>query len=1093
MRNISISKLIIALLVLLVAGSDSNLLAQTPIEFRGNRQYRRRGLMNGNLVHTLFWNYGEIGDYPHEPSGSWPTPEAHYLDDITLIVSVEVENRDGVLIHPMETQYREFVDTSPEGVPWGFEPRPYWFNMDARENQSPAMSNDPITWPENWLDKPSDWSGYWNGYFGKGIFNAQLETFFVFGDDADKEVNEDMNYYADDRDTTRGGLGLVVEMRGFQWSQVLAEDCIFWLYTINNESSHDYTKSYFTQYIDWGIGGVQGQSGIQNIGEYDVDLDIAFAYAPPGSIGDRGWIIGYAGYAFLESPGISGDLKDNDGDGIIDESRESDGPGDFLGVYPYGFDESARNSFYNFYNRYPSAHWSEDENCDWVGYTDANGNGDWDSDEPLNDDVGADGVSPFDAHYTGPDVGEGDGKPTDGEPNYNATDPDESDQIGLTGFEIFPVHYYELTNDEESWSVFSRALRPYNEIEQPNNLAMFFSSGPFPLNAGRTERYSMALLFGEDRDDLTKNKRTVQQIYNADYRFSRPPLKPTLELIAGDNEVTLVWDTIAESSYDPFIQEYDFEGYMIYRSTEPQFLEDKVITDSYGNFTYRKPIAQFDLIDGKKGPHPIDIFGIKFNLGEDTGLRHAYIDKDVKNGQTYFYAVVSYDYGLYFYDENGVEGIQPSECSAIVSVNALGEVTSTDINTGVVTPRPAAAGYIPAEVEDNVEHNGPGTGSIIVDIVQKHKLASGSTIYELAFIEDTKHHTAKYPYYSVRDMAIADTLQIDTVSIDPLVIESSWVHVFLADSIPVLTYGAESPIIDGLTFTVYNDTLIEISDESRMLEGEFDYAVRIRINPDNEDVAGYRLNIEQPADYIISFHDTIYTYSTSAFGKRSLPSSVGIYNVTDSIDAPFYIADLDKDGQYSHGDDIGILVPDDDFIFKYYTTWMLRFEAKFELDTVIVDGVAHADTNWLTVDPPSDGDRYYLATTKPFRSGDVFRFTLQGADSSDVLAKSELDDIYVVPDPYVVTASWEPANTYRFGRGERRLHFFNLPRICTIRIYNLRGHLIDTIEHVSSADDGMAPWDILSKDDNEIAYGIYIYHVEAPGIGEKIGRFAVIK
>jgi hypothetical protein len=39
----------------------------------------------------------------------------------------------------------------------------------------------------------------------------------------------------------------------------------------------------------------------------------------------------------------------------------------------------------------------------------------------------------------------------------------------------------------------------------------------------------------------------------------------------------------------------------------------------------------------------------------------------------------------------------------------------------------------------------------------------------------------------------------------------------------------------------------------------------------------------------------------------------------------------------------------------------------------------------------------------------------------------------------------------------------------------------------------MEPWDMLSKDGNEIAYGIYLYHVEAPGIGEKLGRFAVIK
>jgi len=160
---------------------------------------------------------------------------------------------------------------------------------------------------------------------------------------------------------------------------------------------------------------------------------------------------------------------------------------------------------------------------------------------------------------------------------------------------------------------------------------------------------------------------------------------------------------------------------------------------------------------------------------------------------------------------------------------------------------------------------------------------------------------------------------------------------------------------------------------------------------------------------------------------------------------------------------------------------------------VWIDDVPYADTIWTTVDPPQAGDKYYFATTKPFRLGDKFRFTLQGADSSDALAKSELDDICVVPNPYVVTASWEPTNMYKYGRGERRLHFFHLPRQCTIRIYNVRGHLVDTIEHNSTADNGMEPWDILSKEGNEIAYGVYIFHVDAPGVGTKIGKFALIK
>jgi hypothetical protein len=52
---------------------------------------------------------------------------------------------------------------------------------------------------------------------------------------------------------------------------------------------------------------------------------------------------------------------------------------------------------------------------------------------------------------------------------------------------------------------------------------------------------------------------------------------------------------------------------------------------------------------------------------------------------------------------------------------------------------------------------------------------------------------------------------------------------------------------------------------------------------------------------------------------------------------------------------------------------------------------------------------------------------------------------------------------------------------------------VNTIEHSSNIWDGTAIWDMLTKDRLDISYGIYIYHIKAPGIGEKIGKFAVIK
>ena len=71
--------------------------------------------------------------------------------------------------------------------------------------------------------------------------------------------------------------------------------------------------------------------------------------------------------------------------------------------------------------------------------------------------------------------------------------------------------------------------------------------------------------------------------------------------------------------------------------------------------------------------------------------------------------------------------------------------------------------------------------------------------------------------------------------------------------------------------------------------------------------------------------------------------------------------------------------------------------------------------------------------------------------------------------------------------------FIHLPKECTIRIYTIRGYLVDTITHNSTFDDGQVSWNMLNKNGQEIAYGVYVYHVEAPGVGEKIGKFAVIK
>ena len=98
----------------------------------------------------------------------------------------------------------------------------------------------------------------------------------------------------------------------------------------------------------------------------------------------------------------------------------------------------------------------------------------------------------------------------------------------------------------------------------------------------------------------------------------------------------------------------------------------------------------------------------------------------------------------------------------------------------------------------------------------------------------------------------------------------------------------------------------------------------------------------------------------------------------------------------------------------------------------------------------------------------------------------------MVPNPYVAAASWEERPEVS-GRGPRKIQFTHLPEQCTIKIFTMRGELVRTLEHNGIAGDGAEFWDLKTEDNQDVAYGIYFYHVEAPGIGEKVGKFALIK
>lgn len=170
---------------------------------------------------------------------------------------------------------------------------------------------------------------------------------------------------------------------------------------------------------------------------------------------------------------------------------------------------------------------------------------------------------------------------------------------------------------------------------------------------------------------------------------------------------------------------------------------------------------------------------------------------------------------------------------------------------------------------------------------------------------------------------------------------------------------------------------------------------------------------------------------------------------------------------------------------------------------------------------PQQGVEYYVAVTAYDRgipNNDLnFLETGRDADANmkiifpGKMAKEKMDNIYVVPNPYIGRSSFDGLRDKDpKGDKSRRLWFVNIPENCMIRIYTLAGDLVDEIDHRGAANvdlisssraaqsgiaaTGIQDWDLLSKFNQIIAPGVYLYSVENKADKKiKVGKFVIIK
>ena len=296
----------------------------------------------------------------------------------------------------------------------------------------------------------------------------------------------------------------------------------------------------------------------------------------------------------------------------------------------------------------------------------------------------------------------------------------------------------------------------------------------------------------------------------------------------------------------------------------------------------------------------------------------------------------------------------------------------------------------------------------------------------------------------------------------------------------IVSSPEETAIIDGFIGYVKNDAAIAVSQSG--WKSGFSNVI-VTVNSLETDPAYSAVSVKYPADYEIRYSNQIVDSSTqTGFFDTQIPTKFTIWNVTENKKAQFIFQDNRNDSSLTPGNKAIIISGDS--VGKPAKQGNYRAAWKIEM---------FIDTLAGPLKLPQPNDIFTIATTKPFRTGESFQFKMQGSNIDKNRAKSDLDKVAVVPNPYVGAASWEPQNLFRTGRGERRIQFINLPAKCMIRIYTVSGNLVKTLRQDAEIDNGQLPWDLVSKDGMDISYGIYIYHVDAPGIGEKIGKFAVVK
>lgn len=658
----------------------------------------------------------------------------------------------------------------------------------------------------------------------------------------------------------------------------------------------------------------------------------------------------------------------------------------------------------------------------------------------------------------------------DGTPDWR--DPSQIPQIGMTAFKRF-IRGLEPNQDSERYLTLAgydfsnNYYAPYDtHPAYPNDQRFLQSSGPFDLFPDSTATMLVAIMFANWHDDfgmpdtaLVIVDHWTQFIYDMNWLLPGPPPPPHLTCVPGDAQITLVWNAMSEQTpdeyftlvgtpdsplYDSFYQEFDFEGYGIWRSLPLDPYEWVLLgrCDLYNDITFEDTLE----------PESIRI------VAENTGLRHSFIDFDVRNGFSYAYAITAFDYNYISKDTFDSLG-QPVTIPHPIWFESQKQAVSA-------VPRREPANYIPGTVSIIPLSCSEEFAQAYVDaaIVFPLMMAAGPLTVTFGPIVRAAQNTPRYSVF----LSDAAGTPIDSLAADMGIGEE---------------FHHEFSMVHGLAVTVLLQRE-DIPSDKPIFESIITVSGTY---PESLLVPSC-----MPANWAYRGHDYEIRWT-----QKNPGDSVNTVEVTDIANNE----EISYKPYFNPQTDDSLA---DGWCFQSATAardTLVRGNAGTGTRYLYICGGRFSIAwGWMDIEPrPSENDIWQACADAAYPPAPAYAtLAIQPTPAQMRTDTTFTLNVKVVPNPYIIHNEWQ----YSFN--SRRIRFINLPAECLIRIFSLNGDLIKVIPHshtraVSDGADevpndlgGDEWWNLISNTNHGVVSGVYIFHVSSD-VGEQVGKFVIIR